>query len=210
MPQNICVPLTNILQGCLNILLLTAVQTAYTFSSLKKYILEWDLMSRIFYSVSKTKSVCMLSHFSHVRLCVTPWTVAHQSSLSLEFSRQQYWTGLPCPPPVDLPDPRTEPVSLKSPALAGGWIPEKTKSTFRQNWVAGNRAVRATKWLSVKESACWCRRHRFDPWVGKISQRRKWQPTPYSCLENPMDWGAWQAAVHGVTESQIWLSDSRQ
>ena len=79
-------------------------------------------MSRIFYSVSKTKSVCMLSHFSHIRLCVTPWTVAHQSPLSMGFSRQQYWSGLPCPPPGDLPDPRIEPVSLKSPALAGGFF----------------------------------------------------------------------------------------
>ena len=39
--------------------------------------------------------------------------------LSVEFSRQEYWSGLPCPPPRDLPNPGTEPVSLKSPALAG-------------------------------------------------------------------------------------------
>ena len=47
---------------------------------------------------------CMLSHFSHVQLFVTPWTVAHQAPLSIEFSREEYWSGLPCPPPGDLLD----------------------------------------------------------------------------------------------------------
>ena len=42
---------------------------------------------------------------------------------------------------------------------------------------------------------------RDDPWVGKIPWRRKWQPTQYSCLENPMDRGAWRATVHGAAES---------
>ena len=53
---------------------------------------------------------------------VTPWTVAHQASLSMGFSRQEYWSGLPCPPPGDLPDPGIEPTSLTSPALAGGFF----------------------------------------------------------------------------------------
>ena len=66
--------------------------------------------------------VCMLGHFSHVQLCATLWTVAHKAPLSMGFSRQEYWSGLPCPPPGDLPDPRTEPVSLASPALAGGFF----------------------------------------------------------------------------------------
>ena len=51
---------------------------------------------------------------------MTPWTVAHQAPLSMGFSRQECWSGLPCPPPGDLPDPGIEPVSLMSPALAGG------------------------------------------------------------------------------------------
>ena len=41
--------------------------------------------------------VCVLSHFSHVRLFATPWTIAHQVSLSMAFSRQEYWSELPCP-----------------------------------------------------------------------------------------------------------------
>ena len=59
----------------------------------------------------------VLSRFSHVHLIVTLWTVAHQPSLSMGFFRKEYWSGLPCPPPGDLPDPGIEPVSL---ALAGG------------------------------------------------------------------------------------------
>ena len=47
------------------------------------------------------------------------WTVALQAPLSMGFSRQEYWSGLPCPPPRDLPDPGMEPVSLMSPALTG-------------------------------------------------------------------------------------------
>ena len=61
----------------------------------------------------------MLSYFNHVQFFVTPWTVAHQAPLSMGFSKQEYWNELPCPPPGDLPDPRTEPGSLTSPALAG-------------------------------------------------------------------------------------------
>ena len=61
----------------------------------------------------------MLSRFSHVQLFVTPWAVALQPPLSMGFSRQEYWTGLSYSPPGDLPDPEIEPMSLKSPALAG-------------------------------------------------------------------------------------------
>ena len=64
----------------------------------------------------------MLSRFCHVQLFVTPWTVARQTSLSIGFSRKVYWGGLPCPPPGDLPDPGIEPVSLMSPAVAGGFL----------------------------------------------------------------------------------------
>ena len=62
----------------------------------------------------------MLSHFSCVQLLVTLWTVTHQTPLSMGFSRQKYWNGLPFPPSGDLPDPGIEPVSLRSPALTDG------------------------------------------------------------------------------------------
>ena len=55
--------------------------------------------------------MCVLSHFSHARLFVTLCTIAHQAPLSMGFSRQEYWSGLPCPPPGDLPNPGIEPRS---------------------------------------------------------------------------------------------------
>ena len=54
------------------------------------------------------------SSLSLIQLFATPWTVTHQASLSMEFSRQEYWSGLPVSPPVDLPDPG---IKLRSPAL---------------------------------------------------------------------------------------------
>ena len=56
---------------------------------------------------------------SRVRLSATPWTVAQQAPLSVGFSRQGYWSELPCPPPGDLPNPGFEPTS---PTLAGGFF----------------------------------------------------------------------------------------
>ena len=52
---------------------------------------------------------------------MTPWTVACPAPLSMGFSRQEYWSGLPCPPPRDLPNPAIKPVSPVAPALAGGF-----------------------------------------------------------------------------------------
>ena len=77
--------------------------------------------------------MCALSHFSCVRLFAILWTIVGQAPLSMGFSRQEYWSGLPCPPPGDLPNPRIEPASLMSPALAGGFlrhlgIPKEPKS----------------------------------------------------------------------------------
>ena len=66
--------------------------------------------------------MCVLSHFSRV----TPWTVALQVSLSMGFSRQEYWSGVPYAPEGDLPDPGIEPVFLMSPALAGGFFTTNT------------------------------------------------------------------------------------
>ena len=60
---------------------------------------------------------CVLNCFSHVWLFVTLWTVAHHAPLSMGFSRQEYWSGLPCSPLGDLSDPGIEPVSPAFPAL---------------------------------------------------------------------------------------------
>ena len=64
---------------------------------------------------------CMRSHF-----CETLQTVVHQAPLSMGFSRQEYWSGLPCPPPGDLLNPGIEPMSLISPALPGRFFTTST------------------------------------------------------------------------------------
>ena len=64
-------------------------------------------------------SECMLSFFSCVRLYATLWTIAHKAPLSMGFSRQEDWNGLPSPPPGDLHNPGIKPMSLKSPVLGG-------------------------------------------------------------------------------------------
>ena len=65
--------------------------------------------------------VCALSH---VQLFGTPWTVAHQSPLSMGFHRQEYWSGLPFPTPGNLSQPGIKPESLLSPALTDGSQPD--------------------------------------------------------------------------------------
>ena len=69
--------------------------------------------------LSYLENPCRAQMLSHVQLFVTPWTVAHQASLSRGFSQQEYWSGVPFPPPGHLPDPGIEPTSLTSPELAG-------------------------------------------------------------------------------------------
>ena len=74
--------------------------------------------------------VYVLSHFSHVQLYATLWTGAPWVPLSMGFSRQGYWSRLPCPPPRDLPQPGIEPMILMSPALASRLF------TTSANWEA--------------------------------------------------------------------------
>ena len=81
--------------------------------------------------------VCMgTKSLSHVWLFATPWTAARQAPLSMEFSRQDYWSGVPFPPPGDLPDPGIKPASLTSPALAGEFL------TASATWEALNFLTR--------------------------------------------------------------------
>ena len=75
----------------------------------------------------------MLSRFCRVRLFATLWTIAHQAPLSIGFSRQGYWSGLPSPPPGDLPDPGIDLASLTSAALVGGLFTAST--VVYMNWL---------------------------------------------------------------------------
>ena len=96
-------------------------------------------MSKLIEKKVKVKSL------SHVRLFATPWTVTHQAPPSMEFSRQEYWIGLPFPSLGDLPNRGIEP---GCPALQADALPSEPS------------------------------RPGFNPWVGKIPWRRKWQPAP--------------------------------
>ena len=120
---------------------------------------------------------------------VTLWTVALQAPLSIGFFKQEYWSGLPCPPPGDLPDPGIKPASLMSPVFAGEFF--TTDPLVAQS----------------EESACNAGDLGSIPGSGRSPGGGNGYPLQYSCLENSMDRGAWWAAVHGVTKSRTRLSD---
>ena len=98
--------------------------TRLTEISLWIWLLE-KLFEMWMREVSLRKCICtslcvgMLSHYSRACLFVTLWTLAHQAPLSMGFSRQEYWSGLPFPPPGNLPDPGIQPAFLMFLALAG-------------------------------------------------------------------------------------------
>ena len=153
---------------------------------------------------------CSLSCFSCVRVFATPWAVARQAALSMEFSRQEYWSGLPYTPPGDLPNPGIKPTSLTSPALAGGL------STTCATWAVVGRVNSLMRivpclrswWLSVKKNLP---NNAGD--VGSIPGSRR-SPgggndngLQYSWLQNPMVRGAWQATVRGMAKESDTASD---
>ena len=93
--------------------------------------------------------VIMVWWYTHVQLlqsCLTTCTVAHQAPLSMGFSRQEYWSELPFPPPGDLPNPGIELVSLVSPALAGGFF------TISMTWEAHRMVVLLFKRLYFRDA----------------------------------------------------------
>ena len=98
-------------------------------------------------------SVCLLSHFGCVQLFVALWTVACQAPLSMEFSSQEYWSGLPCPPAGDLPDPGIKPTSLMSPALASRFFTTSTtwEVPFSAMLQHKTKRIKKKKFLSGSE-----------------------------------------------------------
>ena len=93
-------------------------------SLLDHFLTIWNTCFRIFFYLTTILlrynwhanciHIRVLSHFSHVQLCATLWTVTYQAPLSMGFSRQEYWSGLPCPPSGDLHDSEIKPTSLTS------------------------------------------------------------------------------------------------
>ena len=120
--------------------------------------------------------VCALSCFSPVWLFVILWTVAQQALLSMGFSRQKSWSGLPCPPPGDFPDPGIKPISLVSPALAGGFF--TTSTTWDMLISLLSVPVGLPYWLRQERICLKCRRYGFDPQIRKVLWKWDWLPTP--------------------------------
>ena len=144
--------------------------------------IKWPLLSlSLTFNFTSLKSPHLLpglSCFSHLRLFMTLQTVAYQAPWSLGFSRQEYWSALPCPPPGDFPDSGIKPVSLRSPTLAGRifttsatWncgllsnVPTlcRSKHTDTQDMTSvTNNKYPPTTWLSqhsgMKQTHCsWC------------------------------------------------------
>ena len=113
------------------------------------------LLSDVIRFLRGNKVKVKVKSLSRVRLFVTPWTVAHQAPPSMEFSRQEYWSGLPFPSPGDLPDPGIEP---RSPALQADTLASEPPGKHLTRW--GN-----IQFLSEK-SAC--------EWVPEEIPKRPW------------------------------------
>ena len=112
---------------------------------------------------------------SRVRLFAAPRTVAHHAPPSMGFSRQEYWSGLPFPSPRDLPDPRIEPASLVSHALAGGFC------TTSATWEAQSTPVKVkvTSLSLVRLFATpWTVAHQASPSMG-FSRQEYWSGLPF-------------------------------
>ena len=124
----------------------------------------------------------VLSHLGRVWLFVIPWTVAHQTPLSMGFSRQEYWSGVLFPSPGDLPNPGIKPASLLFPALAGRFF------TTRATWEAheGNRRG----WFSHRFSGLMVCFH--SVLLGSLCQNFTFKITDCSFIKR----------------SDVWLSDS--
>ena len=119
----------------------------------------------------------MLSHFSRAQFFATPWTIAHQAPLSMGFSRQEYWSELPYPPPRDLPSSGIEP---GSPVLHEGFPCGSASKEFAYN--AGDLGL--------------------IPGLGRSPGEGKDYPLQYSGLKNSMD-----CIAHAVTKSWTQLSN---
>ena len=128
--------------------------------------------------------VWVQSPLSCVWLFAVPWTVASQAPLSMEFSRQEYWSGLPWPPPGDLPNPGIGPSSLVSPALPGRFF------TTSAPWEALMNDMCVCERMCVCVCVCMC---------------------THSCptLCNPMDYSPPGPYVHGISQAWIPVQFSR-
>ena len=137
---------------------LTVIANHYTYS--------WAFL--VAQMVKKVKSL------SRVQLFGASWTVAYQAPPSIEFSRQEYWSGLPFPSPGDLPNPGIKP---------------------------GSPTLRADTLPSEPQPACNSGDLGLIPGLGRSPGEGNSYPLQYSCLENSMERGAWWAPVRPLQYS---------
>ena len=131
------------------------------------------------------------SCFSCVWLFATPWTVAPQAPMSLEFSRQEYWGGLPCPSPGDRHHPGIEPASLMSPALAGVFF------TTSATWGA------QFHWPKPVYMDCYWR---FEVTKGDNMQPRKWSTINIRSEKSLWDSCLWKLSYDQfLAKSQVYI-----
>ena len=116
----------------------------------------WGL---VLLSTSTNWGACAHAHSLYrVQLFAIPWTVARHSPLSMGFSRQEYWSGLPFPPPGDLLNPEIESMSLISPALAGGFFTTELGSyCILKGWVLKNWCFQTVVLEKTLESSLDCK-----------------------------------------------------
>ena len=103
-----------------------------------KTIIQKDTCTPLFraalFTIAKTCACVCAQSLNCVQLFATPLTIAHQAPLYIQFSRQEYWSGLLFPTPGDLPGPRTKPSSLASPALVGRFLPLSHLGNSPETW----------------------------------------------------------------------------
>ena len=164
-----------------------------------------------------------------LQLCPTlcnPTDCSPPEPSAMGFSKQEYWSGLPCPPPRSLVNPGIKPTCLMSPALASGFF--TTSATWEAHecvYIYIQVCIRGRQWHPTpvllpgkshgRRSLVGC-----SPWSREESDvteqlhfhfslscigEGNGNPLQYSCLENPREGGAWWAAVYGVAQSRTRL-----
>ena len=120
------------------------------------------------------KHVCLVV----VWLFATPWTIAHQAPLFMGFSRQEYWSGVPFSTPGDLPNPGIEPVSLATPALAGGFFSNCCPSgeAHRDGGMTIFPRSKGTVIGLYEDASTWLTAHQYE--VQKQEKHRSAQSSP--------------------------------
>ena len=156
---------------------------------------RWQNASKTVVIFTQLPMLCGLSCSVLSNSFVTPWTVAHQAPLSMGFSRQEYWSGLPCPPPANLPNPGIEP---RSPTLQMNSLLSEPPGKPKNTGVGS---------LSLLQRSCWPRTWTgvsciagqfFTSLATRKAQLSKLKTTKFYCLKG---WSLYDLSIF-----KYWLS----